>query len=184
MERAEAFKILRLDQSADGRMVEHAYWTLVRQAQSRGAGDLEAGHEIDKLNEAYTALSPDGKLAGPLMHHGAAYTTAANGTGIAILDWFADWAADEALRTRARWQGRNPEIAIIGGGALFLFLLAVGAGASLMATFLGAAIIMAAIWAPWRRLRAGEPIAEPEPEPDQKVSKARSSAQRSTGRSR
>jgi hypothetical protein len=178
MDRAEAFKTLRLDQSADGRMVEHAYWTLVRQVQTRGAADLDAAHEIDLLNEAYTVLSPEGK-PGPAMHHGsAAYVQVPAGTGIAVLDWFADWMADEALRTRGRWHGRNPEIAVIGGGALFLFVLAVGAGASLMAAFLGAGIVIAAIWAPWRRIRAQEP------EPQPPVSKSRSSAQRSTGRSR
>jgi len=61
MERAQAFKTLRLDQSADGQMVESAYWTLVRQAQHRAARDPEAHVDIDALNDAYQTLTPDSR---------------------------------------------------------------------------------------------------------------------------
>ncbi len=145
MERNDAFKALRLDQSADGRMVETAYWTLVRQAQRRGENQQEAGHEIDRLNEAYALLSPDGRALG---RSPAARPRA---SGVPLLDGIADWFAEEALRTRARWSRRNPEIAIIGGATLLLMVLALASGASVWATFLATLMIFVAIWAPWRR---------------------------------
>jgi hypothetical protein len=147
MERAQAFKTLRLDQSADGQMVETAYWTLVRQAQSRAARDTDAGLDIEALNDAYATLTPDAR--GKPMAHPAQQ---AAGTGIAILDWFADWCADQALRTRMRWAHRNPEIALIGGATIVLMLLALGAGASALSVFMVVGVIIAAIWSPWRRL--------------------------------
>ena len=64
MERAQAFKTLRLDQSADGQMVETAYWTLVRQAQSRATRDTDATLDIDALEVAPGTLSTD-DAAGP-----------------------------------------------------------------------------------------------------------------------
>lgn len=146
MERARAFKTLRLDQSADGHMVENAYWTLVRQAQHRAAGDPEAHRDIDALNDAYQTLTPDAR-GKPMV----STRTQAAGTGIALLDWFADWCADQALRTRMRWSGRNPEIALIGGAVLVLMLLAIGAGAGAWGVFLCVGVVCAAIWAPWRR---------------------------------
>lgn len=146
MERAQAFKTLRLDQSADGQMVESAYWTLVRQAQHRAARDPEAHADIDALNDAYQTLTPDGR-GKPL----AKTRQEAAGTGIAFLDWFADWCADQALRTRMRWAHRNPEIAIIGGAVIVLMLLALSAGASALNVFLVVGIVAVAIWAPWRR---------------------------------
>jgi hypothetical protein len=148
MEQPQALKTLRLDAKADGRTVESAYWNLVRRAQERAAKqDPAAKAEIEALNEAYGALVPGGRVAPPLKQH----LVREEGTGIAVLDWFADWVSAEALRTRTRWAHRNPEIAVIGGGALVLMLLAVGAGASLSATFLAAGIVCAAIWAPWRK---------------------------------
>jgi hypothetical protein len=151
MERAQAYKTLRLDQSADGQMVETAYWTLVRQAQGRASRDTDANRDIDALNEAYQTLTPDGRgkpLASP--------RAADAGTGIALLDWFADWCADQALRTRMRWAHRNPEIALIGGAVLVLMLLALGAGASALSVFMVVLVVCAAIWAPWRRVGPGE----------------------------
>jgi hypothetical protein len=147
MERAQAFKTLRLDQSADGRMVEHAYWTLVRQAQQRGGTDVEAGHEIEDLNAAYAVLSPDAKQYAPL-----AGGTRFVQSGGEFFDNVADWLANEALRTRARWAQRNPEIGIIGAAVFVLMILSLGAGASVLATFLCVAVVFAAIWAPWRKL--------------------------------
>lgn len=146
MQRAQAFKTLRLDQSADGQMVESAYWTLVRQAQHRASRDPDAHLDIDALNEAYQTLSPDSR--GKPM---ATTRAAAAGTGIALLDWFADWCAEQALRTRVRWAHRNPEIAIMGGAVIVLMLLALSAGASALNVFLVVGVIAVAIWAPWRR---------------------------------
>jgi hypothetical protein len=150
LERTDAFKTLRLDSSADGRMVENAYWTLVRQAQRRSASETEAGGEIDRLNEAYTVLAPDAKpVAQP---RSARIPGAGTGTGVAFMDAFADWCASEALKTRQRWAGRNPEIAVIAGAVLVMFLFAAGAGATLPGIFLPLVLIVVAIWAPWRKL--------------------------------
>lgn len=150
MERTEAFKTLRLDVSADGRMVENAYWTLVRQAQRRTASETEAGAEIDRLNEAYTLLSPDAKNA--QLPRPPRPQSEGTGTGIEFLDGFADWCADEALKTRQRWSGRNPEIGVMAGSALIMLLFAVSAGANLVGVFLPMLAILAAVWAPWRKL--------------------------------
>jgi hypothetical protein len=151
MERTQAFKTLRLDQSADGQMVENAYWTLVRQAQHRATRDPDAHRDIDALNEAYQVLTPDARGKPMISSRGDT-----QGTGIAILDWFADWCADQALRTRERWAGRNPEIALIGGAVVVLMLLALGAGASALNVFATVGIVCAAIWAPWRRAKPPE----------------------------
>jgi hypothetical protein len=146
MERIEAFRALRLEPTADGQMVEHAYWNLARQAQDRVNTDAEARAEIERLNDAYNVLVPH--AAGSKPH---AAPAAAQGSGLEFLDAIVDWLSAQALRTRQRWSNRNPEIAMIGGGALVLTLLAIGSGASLMAIFLAVCVICAAIWAPWRR---------------------------------
>jgi hypothetical protein len=146
MDRAQALKTLRLDSSADGRTVESQYWNLVRQAQERAGRDPESQAEIDRLNAAYGALAPDARTRAVRPPQAVAPSS-----GAQWLDWFADWVAAEALRTRERWGGRNPEIALIGGGAGVLMLLAIGTGASLAATFVAAVLVCAAIWSPWRR---------------------------------
>lgn len=146
MEKVQAYKTLRLDQSADGSMVENAYWTLVRQAQTRAARDPDAHRDIDLLNEAYSSLRPI--TEGRPMVSGR---SEAGGSGIALLDWLADWCADQALKTRIRWSSRNPEIALIGGAVVVLMLLALGAGASAMSVFLVVGVVCVAIWSPWRR---------------------------------
>jgi len=173
MNRAEAFKTLKLDPSADGHMVNSAYWTLVRQAQSRGGTDPQAQYEIERLNEAYQTLSPDGRTPAPIR---PPRQTAVAGTGVEFLDGFADWCADQALRTRVRWMNRNPEIALIGGCAIVLTLLALSAGASAFAVLLVVALMCVAIWAPWRRveLPAETPQQQPEqlPEPSRRARRA------------
>ncbi|HYM14200.1 MAG TPA: hypothetical protein VEZ14_01415 [Dehalococcoidia bacterium] len=149
MDRSEALKTLRLAGEADGRAVENAYWALVRRAQRRAETDRAAWTEIEQLNEAYGALAPRGsRLAIP-----SESGSPAGASAFAVFDAFADWLAAEALRTRLRWSGRNPEIALIGGAALVLLALALGAGASLVATFIVATLLFAAIWAPWRRVQ-------------------------------
>jgi hypothetical protein len=146
MNRAEALQTLRLDGSADGRTVESAYWNLVRQAQQRAAKDREARAEIDLLNEAYGTLAP-----GARRYEASRGELRDAGTGFAWLDAFADWVSAEALRTRARWPQRNPEIALIGGAAVVLMVLAIGAGASVGVTFFAMGLLCLGIWAPWRR---------------------------------
>ncbi len=148
MEREKAFETLKLQPTADGEMVSDAYWRLVRKAQARAAKDAGAQAEIDRLNDAYTTLTPRGAAYAP-----PAAPPANAGSGVWLLDVFADWLSRQALRTRQRWAGRNPEIAMIGGGALVLVFAAIGAGASLAAVFAATAVICAAIWAPWRRVR-------------------------------
>ena len=151
MERTQAFTTLRLDTTADGQMVSDAYWRLVRQAQAIAATDPEQRAEIDRLNDAYTTLTPAGTphVVPPQQHYVAQQQ---QGSGIGWLDAFADWVTAEALRTRQRWANRNPEIAMIGGGALVLMLAAIGAGASLIAVFVAMVVVLAAIWSPWRRV--------------------------------
>ncbi len=146
MERLQALKTLRLDASADGRTVESAYWNLVRRAQKRSEQDLDALAEVEALNDAYGTLAPEARRLVTRSKHAPEA-----GSGIPVLDWFADWVSAEALRTRLRWPHRNPEIALIGGGSMLLMLLALGASASLTATFAAAAVVCIAIWAPWRR---------------------------------
>ncbi len=147
MNRTEALQALRLDSAADGRTVESAYWNLVRQAQQRAAQDREAWAEIDQLNEAYVTLAPEARRieARPVQAAGPR-------EGLAWLDAFADWVSAEALRTRARWPHRNPEVALIGGAGVVLMVLALGAGASVAATFIAIGLLCTAIWAPWRRV--------------------------------
>jgi hypothetical protein len=149
MERTQAFSTLRLDTTADGQMVSDAYWRLVRQAQSAAAADPERRAEIDRLNEAYTTLTPAGT---PYVAPPKQQFIVPEGSGIRPLDAMADWVAAEALRTRRRWAQRNPEIAMIGGGALVLMFAAIGAGASLIAVFVAMAVVLVAIWSPWRRV--------------------------------
>ena len=167
MERTQAFTTLRLDTTADGQMVSDAYWRLVRQAQAVAAANPEQRAEIDRLNDAYTTLTPAGTpyVVPPQQHYGAQaagtpyvvppqqhYGAQQQGSGIGWLDAFAEWVSAEALRTRQRWANRNPEIAMIGGGALVLMLAAIGAGASLIFVFVAIAVVLAAIWSPWRRV--------------------------------
>src|SRR5438874_1443483 len=109
MERTQAFTTLRLDTTADGQMVSDAYWRLVRQAQALAAADPEHRGEIDRLNDAYTTLTPAGTpyVVPPQQQYGAQQQAA---SGMPWLDAFAEWVSAEALRTRQRWANRNPEI--------------------------------------------------------------------------
>jgi hypothetical protein len=149
MDRTEAYKTLRLDESADGQMVQTAYWMLVRQAQDKGRGDIKARWQIEQYNEAYATLEPDGRQFTP----GAAREEAAAG-GTEFIDRAVDWLSEEALRTRARWPGRNAEIGIICAATLFLMIVALSEGASFLLTMVGVLSVFAAVWAPWRRDRA------------------------------
>ncbi len=152
MERTQAFATLRLDATADGREVKDAYWKLVRQAQTEAAVTPERAEDIERLNDAYTTLTHVNPQSAPAAPLPAQERVMPEGTGVAVIDAFVDWVAAEALRTRQRWPGRNPELALIGGGALVLMFAAIGAGASLIAVFLAMAVVLVAIWAPWRRV--------------------------------
>jgi hypothetical protein len=148
MDRAEAFRTLSLDESADGQMVQTAYWMLVRQAQDRGPRDAATRAQIDRYNEAYATLSPGSRMFTP---DPPSEPRAAEGTE--FIDRAVDWLSEEALRTRARWPGRNAEIGIICGATLFLMIVALSEGASFLLTMAGVLAVFAAVWAPWRRER-------------------------------
>ena len=146
MDRAEAFRTLSLDESADGQMVQTAYWTLVRQAQDRGGHDAGARAQIERYNEAYATLSPGSRMFSPTP---PPQPRAPEGTE--IIDRAVDWLSEEAVRTRARWPGRNAEIGIICAATLYLAVLALADGASFFLTLVGVAAAFVAVWAPWRR---------------------------------
>jgi hypothetical protein len=152
MERAEALKTLRLDATADGGRVESAYWQLVRQAQQQAADDVAAQREIDHLNQARDVLAPKGAPPAPRRAAVRRAESNAGDIGIAMLETVADWVWAEALRTRMRWPGRTAELAIIGGAAIVLMVLALGAGASAWWTFAVVGVLLTSIWAPWRKV--------------------------------
>ena len=149
MDRSQAYQTLNLHQSADGAMVADAYWRMVRIAQSEG-DTAEARASIERLNQAYAALNPKTAPPRPQVQGGQAALQQMEGSGVWVLDVFADWLVEQARRTRARWPGRNLEIGLIGGASLVLLLLAVGSGASLLFSFPNALVVLAAIWAPLR----------------------------------
>lgn len=146
MERAQAFKTLRLHESADGEMVQSAYWSLVRQAQNRAAGDTSARADVEELNEAYATLQPDARRE---EYQGR--PAAAPPSGTEWLDRGVNWLSEQALRTRERWAGRNPEIAVIAGTTLVLAFMALAEGVAFWIFVVCLALIFGAIWAPWRR---------------------------------
>ena len=154
MDTAEAFRTLRLDPSADGQLVQDAYWSLVRKAQERGSRDLDARMEIDRLNEAYQTLQPNGKRYVPPSTRAEA--TAAGSEGTEFTDRAVDWLSEEVTRTRLRWQDRNPEIAMIGGAVFFMAIIALAAGASFWLVLASVAVVFAAVWAPWRRVSVSD----------------------------
>ena len=151
MDRSQAYETLNLHPSADSAMVADAYWRMVRIAQ--GEGDTpETQRAIERLNEAYAALNPKSAPRPPRMQAGQAALQQIQGSGVWALDVFADWVVEQARLTRQRWPGRNLELGLIGGATLVLMLLAVGAGASILLSFVAALVVAAAIWAPWRKL--------------------------------
>lgn len=152
MERADAFRALRLDATADAGAVESAYWRLVRQAQQHAAADPGVQTEIDALNRARDVLAPKGLAVAPSRKTAGRTQSNAGDIGIAVLEAVADWVWAEALRVRLRWSGRNAEVAIVGVAAIVLMVLAIGAGASAWQTFSALGVLLTAIWAPWRRV--------------------------------
>jgi len=161
MNRAEALKVLRLDREGDGKAAEQSYWSLVRRAQSRGE-DPRALREIERLNQAYALLVPAAEPQSatarrrapasdaPVTGVAPARTAAPAGSALFFPDDILAWFGREAARVRARWHGRNPELALICGAGLVLTVLALAAGAPLVAVLICVAIIAAAVWSPWR----------------------------------
>jgi hypothetical protein len=153
MDRSEAFKTLRLDESADGQMVQAAYWTLVRQAQDEGTRDVKARFKIEAYNQAYATLSPDAHRYEPPP---ARRASSAPSEGTEFLDRAVDWLSEEARRTRVRWADRLPEICVIGAVSFFLMIVALGEGASFVLVFIAWLVVLGAIWAPWRKVHDPE----------------------------
>jgi hypothetical protein len=152
MEPAQAYETLNLHPSADGQMVADAYWRMVRQAQGEEDG-AETRARIEQLNDAYTTLTPKAALRPAPAHALAAAAQQPAGSGVPMLDWIADWVAAQVQFTKARWPGRHVEIGVIGGASLALTFIALSTGAAVSLTLVCAAVIVLAIWAPWRRIR-------------------------------
>ena len=149
MDRSQAYETLNLHPSADSAMVADAYWRMVRIAQ--GEGDTpETQRAIERLNEAYAALNPKSAPRPPRMQAGQAALQQIRALGWA-LDVFADWWSSRHVYASALARP-EPQLGLIGGATLFLMLLAVSAGASILLSFVAALVVAAAIWAPWRKL--------------------------------
>lgn len=149
MESTQAYQTLNLHPSADSQMVADAYWRLVRIAQSDAAENPDAKAEIERLNEAYTTLSPKTQ-ARPAAARRTPVEQAA-GSGVWLLDAVADWIVAQLNLTKARWPGRTLEISVIAVATLALMFIALSTGAAITLTFLATAVVFAAIWAPWRK---------------------------------
>jgi hypothetical protein len=167
LDRTEALQLLRLEPHADGGAINAAYWANVRRAQARTTRDPDAVRDIDRLNEARDVLAPSGRAMPPQAQQ--YYRRApADAQPADLPDALLSWFGREAARTRARWEHRNPEIAMIGGGLLILIVFALSAGASALAVIVAAGVVCTAIWAPWRRAaphppRHGESSTTPSP---------------------
>ncbi len=148
MEAAQAYQTLNLHPSADNQMVADAYWRLVRIEQADADESPEAKAEIDRLNEAYTTLSPK-----TTTRPAAVRTVAqqAAGSGVWLLDAAADWIVAQLQLTKARWPNRTAEITVIASATLALMFIALSTGAAVTLTFVATAFILGAIWAPWRK---------------------------------
>ena len=150
MEPSQAYQTLNLHPSADGQMVADAYWRMVRQAQAEEDGP-ETRAEIERLNEAYTTLTPKAGLR-PQTNGTVAVAQRPPESGFPLLDWIADWVAAQIQLTKERWPGRHPEVGVIGGASLALTFIALSTGAAVTLTLVFAAAVFVAIWAPWRRI--------------------------------
>jgi hypothetical protein len=156
--RAEALKLLRLDSEHDAHAIEQSYWSLVRRAQTRDEG--RAAREIERLNEAYAMLAPHGEPMSATARRASSQvitvqrpsaTVAPTAPAFFFPDEILAWFGREARRVRGRWAGRNPEIALIGGALVVLVGFAIKAGIDVVPLVVCVAVIVAAVWAPWRR---------------------------------
>ncbi len=146
MTKAEACKILQVASSADEEIVTQAYWHLARKYRDGADTDKWARKRLDDLNRAYLVLLPQSGGAPP------AKTPVSHAAEPPITDELAALARRIVQRTRARWQGRLPELAMLSAATATLTFLALSAGASVPLTLLAAAVAAFAFVAPWRRL--------------------------------
>ncbi|MGH7622200.1 MAG: hypothetical protein ACREMU_07660, partial [Gemmatimonadaceae bacterium] len=124
MDRTQAYQTLNLHPTADGQMVADAYWRLVRTAQAQ-PDTPEIHAAIERLNDAYTTLTPKLSARSQIQTQpGAAAPQTPAGSGLWLLDVFADWVVEECRRTRERWPARNLEIGLLAGASMLLMLLA------------------------------------------------------------
>jgi hypothetical protein len=145
MDRDEAFRTLSLHESADGSMVQTAYWALVRRAQEDGINNPKARLRIEAYNEAYQTLAPDARHFQPPPMKVMPQVASPE-----LIDRVSDWLRAEGQRTRERWADRLPEIGALAVLSVFLMVLGLGAGAPVLLVFIAWIAMIAVIWAPWR----------------------------------
>jgi hypothetical protein len=160
MNRAEALKVLHLDEGSDSHAVETSYWTLVRHAQTRSLDETTAAREVEELNQAYAALTPIPSpmemvrtSQKPARVVGAARATMAAGSHVSndnVVDAALAWLVEEAVRVRQRWAGRNAEVVLISGAVAALAVAALMANASLLIVLACVAVVFIGVWSPWR----------------------------------
>jgi hypothetical protein len=158
--RSEALQVLHLDEGCDSHAVETSYWTLVRHAQTRSPDETTAAREVEKLNRAYAALTPTPKRmemarGSPPSERAGHAVTVTRGSGARSaednpLDAALQWLSTEAARVRARWSGRNAEIAVICGAVAALAVVGLMAGAPVLVVLLCLAVVFVGVWSPWR----------------------------------
>lgn len=146
MTKEEACRILQVAPAADAEIITQAYWHLARKYRAKAARDRRARLRLDELNQAYSVLHPASKGAPPPEE---APISAPNQAPLA--EEFIAWLRRVIEQTRARWQGRVPEIAVLTATTAVLAFLALSAGASALWALLALAVALIAIWAPWRR---------------------------------
>lgn len=146
MTKTEACKALQVASSADEEIVTQAYWHLARKYRADASRDKRARARLDNLNRAYLVLLPkSGGAPSPT-------TAMPQEPEPPLTEELAALGRRIAQRTRARWQGRLPELAILSATTATLTFLALDAGANVPLTLLAAALAAFAFVAPWRRL--------------------------------
>ena len=146
MTKTEACKVLQVASSAEEEIVTQAYWHLARKYRADASRDKRARARLDNLNRAYLVLLPkSGGAPSPT-------TAMPQETEPPLTEELATIGRRIVQRTRARWQGRLPELAILSGTTAVLTFLALSNGASPLLTLLAAALAAFAFVAPWRRL--------------------------------
>lgn len=147
MNKRQAYKVLCVAPSADGRLVEQAYWHLAHRYQDELDHNGEAKERLQELNEAYSVLTAHGEAEPVELVKPSPPPRPGPGLG----EVFALWARQVAESTAARWAGHGVEIAVLTACLVVLAALAVLDGASLIWTLLVLAVALVTIWSPWRR---------------------------------
>jgi hypothetical protein len=147
MNKRQAYKVLCVAPSADGRLVEQAYWHLAHRYRDDLDHNGEAKERLKELNEAYSVLTAHGE-AEPVELVKASPPRPEP----ALAEVVAIWARQVAESTAARWAGHGVEIAVLTACLVVLAALAVLDGASLIWTLLVLAVALVTIWSPWRRV--------------------------------